>query len=282
MADFDIQKIVENYRESISLNIDVIRSEINDNPVINDKETIKLYEEILSKTSQVVSERWLKKEKYLRTKHTVSVFGDNFPKDLLILSLCVDAMVNILDDFYDEPLSKEQKQIYLIELLRVNSIINCKIPSLNLLADLGEYFDKLITLAIAENFILQQIKENLEFEFVISQGSSLLLTRAYDMDIFVQIAEHNNTQNTLIYEFRILRALNILKKDILDLRRDIETDQESIVTCVYQSDLPNESVLVGIANKILSQKKDKRAKLQRLSDMINNEAEEIKSLAKLI
>jgi len=283
MTDFDIQKIVENYRESISLNLDDINSEIIKNPVISEKEILSLFQELLSNTSYVVSERWLKKEKYLRTKYTLSVFGESFPQDRLTLSLCVDAMVNILDDFYDEALTKKQKQIYLIELLRVISIINQNIPSLELSVEFGKYFDKLITLAVCENFNLKQMKENLNDDFVISTGASLLLTRAYDMDIFVQIAESNNSHNTLLMEFRLLRALSILKKDILDLKRDIETDQESIVTFVFQSNLATQKILIDISNKILTNKLLKINNIpNKLSDMINNEANEIISLAKQI
>jgi len=281
MSDFDLEKIVNIYRSSISHNLENIENEFQENPNFFGKDLLNQYNDILSKTSQVVSERWIKKEKYLRTKYAYNVYKDEYPQDLLVLSLCIDAMINILDDFYDENLSKEKKQIYLIELLRVNSFINQHMPSLDLLNELGFYFDKLITLAVAENFSLAEMKRNDNEDFIKNTATSILLTRASDVDIFVQLAEYKNNITSLVKDFRLFRALNILKKDILDLENDIASGQESVVTFLHQSSIDANQVLISVSKSLIAlDTKGSTSASRRLSDMINSEVNEILLLAR--
>jgi len=273
MKTNELQKLVDNYISTIDYNLNNIEDAINaDEADINN--LLPRYKEILTTTSSNVSERWLKREKYLRTEFVLSVLSDKYPKQRLTLSLAIDAMINILDDFYDEDLPKKQKQVFLIELLRTSSLAYSRMPNTDFVKELGIYLDKLITLAIAEDYFLNLIKKTNNLEKVVKYSKTLLLNRAMDIDYFAQIGLSSIEDSTM--PFRIFRALNILKKDILDIERDLEAGQETVVTNICGRDFEKKKYFNKLSSDILSESKVENIELKK---MIENEIVEIEKLA---
>ncbi len=197
----------------------------------------KAYEQVLSMTSQNIMGKWEVGRKYARTFFSQKAFSQYYPEEYLKLSLCIDAMVNILDDIYDENMDKDVRGLYLVEFLRVFSLYNSSGLTKNILPNVGLYFNKLITLAVAEGAYFKMIEHEKELDKIVKLSAELLLCRAQDIDIFNEIALINyreDEKENIKLIGRIFRAINILKKDVKDIEYDKSNNMVSVVT--YMSD----------------------------------------------
>ena len=226
--------LVKKYLETVNKNLNEI-GEILKNNDINDSEISKVFTKILTNSSQNISKKWTDGKKYIRTEFVVSALGDDYPMDMLEESLSVDAMINILDDLLDENLGKKEKILYVIEYLRIFSNYAKQKPTDYRLDKMGSYFNKLITLAIAENEIMKEIKDRNDINEVVDLSIKLLMLRGMDIDLFVEIVNTDNDDNMSIAA-RIFRAQNIFKKDLYDIKRDLENNQETVVTYVVSNE----------------------------------------------
>lgn len=145
-----------------------------------------------------------------------------------------DAMVNILDDLLDETLSKNEKVLYILEYLRTYSVFISSIKDSAFFPSLSRYFNELIALAVAENVYLKKILSEQNEDRIVKYSTELLDLRSFDIDVFVEIGLIGNqsvSEKKLIIEIaRDFRALNILKKDIKDLKHDLSNRQQTLVT----------------------------------------------------
>ncbi len=232
-----MERNIEKYKEGISKNIEEI-SEILSVLEMNTSELLPMYEKTLSASSQNITNKWLSGRKYARTYFSQKAFSEFYPEEHTELSLSIDVMVNILDDLFDEEFNQEEKALYILEFLRVFSLSNYSFPNRKIQAAIGRYFNKLITLALAENIYKNLIKQESDHEKIVKYSAELLLCRGMDIDIFNEIALANYDKNVdQIKEIgRIFRAINILKKDIKDIDYDKENNMESIITNILDRD----------------------------------------------
>ncbi len=222
------------YKRTVKNNVSDIKKilnalNLNDIPV-------SLYEKKFKATINSVTSRWENKEKYCRTLFVQKALGSKYPKNKTEISLSVDAMVNILDDFLDENLSKEKKEIYIFEFLRIFSVY-CQKTNQKVNRLISFYINELITLAAVEKFYQENLLKEKNHQEINKKAINLLLSRGMDIDIFLQISFLNKRINSketnkIKSIARIFRAINILKKDICDIDHDRENGMESVVTII--------------------------------------------------
>lgn len=221
------------YRETIQTNLRDIE-DILKNLGIKKEVPISLYREALNASAKNILSKWVSGKKYCRTEFVQKALGKLYPEKHTQLSLSVDAMVNILDDFFDETLDKQVKGEYVIELLRVLSLYNKNyITSKQIQRSLGTYFNKLITVALTEQFYQQKIARGKDMEKIIKDSADLLLCRSKDIDVFMEIGLldfKNQILKSKIQKLaRIFRAINILKKDIKDIKQDKKNNIDTVI-----------------------------------------------------
>lgn len=263
-----MQKIIPIYQESVKENLRDIKSILERLGMLS-PELAKTYEQILMMTSQNITGKWEAGRKYARTYFSRKAFAEHYPEEYLKLSLYIDAMVNILDDIYDENMNKETRGLYLVEFLRIFSLYNLSELTKNIQEPLGHYFNQLITLAVAEGVYFKMIEGEKELDKIVKLSADLLLCRAQDIDIFNEIAlvnYQNNKKENIKLIGRIFRAINILKKDVNDIDYDKSNNMVSVVTHISdRQDINFSEYLKKLANYLL-EKAEKEKSLIKDSD----------------
>jgi len=197
---------------------------------------ISLYKKGLKTSSQQILNKWKSGEKHCRTHFIQQTFGAQYPEKYIDLSLYVDALINILDDFFDEDLTKEVKGMYIIECLRLMSLLISFSHLSKIQEELGVYFEKLITLALAEDFYEKKISQTEDYQKIIEFSAQLLLCRAQDIEIFTEIAlldyKNKEDKKSIIELSRIFRAINIFKKDINDREHDRSNNIKTVTLTI--------------------------------------------------
>ncbi|MFC1678204.1 hypothetical protein ACFLZ9_00525 [Patescibacteria group bacterium] len=286
-----MKKLITSYEKSVSNNIQEIQS-ILKTLGMTQKELLPAYKQVLTMSSKNISGKWKSGRKYARTLFVKRAFSKNYPEKITELSLTIDAMVNILDDFYDEKMSQDEKALYIIEYLRVFALYSNINPDKKIQKAVGLYFNKLITLAVAENIYLVQIKKEKALDKIIEYSAGLLLCRSMDIDIFNEVALVNykdkKLANKTMLMGRIFRAINILKKDIVDIEYDKKNNLESVVTHVfdkkgkkfiqYIDGLVTHLFEYAKKNHILVSKGTANIPLNNYFKLINKEVKEIKTI----
>ena len=116
------QEILLKYKETISTSITsiqkILQNGTGNTKIVNDR-----LKKIVEVSSADLICKWQKNKKILRTKYIHQLIP-NYPIEILELSITIDAIVNLLDDIYDEILTKEKKAILVIELLRLIPFIS--------------------------------------------------------------------------------------------------------------------------------------------------------------
>jgi len=229
------KKILSIYRKSVGKNlkdISFILKELN----IKNLDVFLLYGKLLNSSADNIINKWLSGKKYCRTYFVQKAFSEIYPKKYIRLSLCIDAMVNILDDLLDESLNKKEKVEYVIEFLRIFSIYNKEYPSKKISGLLSRYLNKLITLAVAESSYQEKIDYEKNIDKIITNSVDLLICRGMDIDIFNEIALLGNRnikkEKTIKDIGRVFRAINILKKDIKDIEHDKKNNIKTTITSI--------------------------------------------------
>ncbi|MBN1169235.1 hypothetical protein JXA63_05085 [Candidatus Woesebacteria bacterium] len=240
------EKIKNYYQQSIKLNLGDIDKILHAAGVEQNK-YLDEFKKLFIKSSSNIVGKWDDGKKYIRTEYVMEMFGKSYPGRFLMSSVMMDSMINILDDLYDENLTRDERKMYLIEYLRVVAIFNMLGHSERLQKSIGNYFDKLITLAVAEQAILKEIEKAKSMKKIVKLSNKLLLMRSHDIDIFVQMVLEDKSVNylSLLDCARCFRSINLLKKDILDLQHDIDNDQPTLVTNLRSRADFNFKVYVG-------------------------------------
>jgi hypothetical protein len=234
------KRIIYIYISGVEKNLVDISNILASNKLTYEK-NLYIYKKTLKDTSEKVIDKWEKGEKYLRTEFVLQAFGKKYPEKMLEISVTTDAMINILDDIFDKDLKKKEKLFYILEYLRVFALYGLLNPKAEITHKMGNYIDKLITLALAEfedieKFSRRSIDERIE------SFKDLLLLRSMDIDIFIEMALSNGDDKRMIDSIkrsgRVFRAINILKKDIHDIAEDIDQGQDTIVL-LFKKDSSN-------------------------------------------
>lgn len=235
------QKIIEKYQESLSLNLSNIEYILKDIGIYT-KSITDDYKNTLTITSSAITQKWSSKLKYLRTIFVVNAFGDDYPEEYLETSVMIDAMINILDDLLDETVDKKTRTIYIIEILRVLSVLFNNEQKFSIWQKFSLYFNELITLAKHEQRTLEKVKSTNNLNEIVDHSFKLLVCRGMDIDIFIDLAIQDMTdisEKEIKMIGRLFRGVNIFKKDILDIEHDRLTGQESLAT--YMESNPAQS-----------------------------------------
>lgn len=196
----------------------------------------------LTFSSKQIADRWRSEEKYLRTKYAKFAIPD-YPEDMILPSISIDATVNLIDDILDENLSKDQKALYIVELIRVLNLKHSFPLSYELKKLVSDYFNKIIFVAIAEStFYPQMLKEKNKERFFDLTFKSYL-SRSLDMDIFIELPLMR--MNVSIPEIKevmdagkAFRIMNLAKKDFLDLEHDLEHEITTPITIFKEKKIP--------------------------------------------
>jgi hypothetical protein len=234
------QQLITLYKGSIDKSLTEIHSALREAGLYSSTR-LDSYKTILTNSSQNMIHKWESGKKYLRTEHALKAFGKTYPEPRIELSIMTDAMVNILDDLLDEQMQKEGKSLYILEFLRIFAVYSSINPDDKIQSAVCYYFHKLISLAVAEQQIMEQVKAQTNKESILKNSAKLLTSRSFDIDIFIQIpmfslSSKENHHSILLKKARIFRALNILKKDISDMDHDIHQGQETLVTWMSKND----------------------------------------------
>lgn len=231
-----IKKLITIYENGVQKNLKDINS-ILENTKINNPIITGSYDKILSISAKKFTEKWISGRKYTRTLFLKKAFSDFYPEKYIEASLYIDAMINILDDLFDEEMDKKEKTCYIVEFLRTFSLYHQQQSQKNFKIDISYYFNELISLAIAEKYYKEFIKKEKNTNKIIEYSIKSHDIRSLDIDIFTQIALINykiSSQKTkkIIEIARIFRAINIIKKDIEDIEYDTKNNMESVISIV--------------------------------------------------
>jgi len=286
--DKRVKKNIKIYQRSVIRNLEEIR-QILDTIGIK-KVPFSLYRKTLNISAIQITQKWLSQKKYCRTFFVQEAFQEFYPSKYTLFSLWIDAMVNILDDLLDENLTKEKKAFYVIEFLRIFSLFESKCPE-KFKKLFGFYIEKLITLAIAEQSYQKVIEKEKNFKKIIKYSAELLICRAMDIDVFVEIAQSKlgslkkEAKKTKEIS-RVFRAMNILKKDIKDIKHDQKSGISTVITLILNKKIHFpfyiESLLKTLEERVEFASLGKHSKIiSNFYQMIQNEKNEIFSLLSL-
>ncbi len=250
-----MKKNIELYRRTVYKNIKNIEKILIDLK-IEDEIPIIIYDKFLNQSVEQVIEKWETGRKYCRTEFIQKAFEKEYLKELTELSLFVDSAVNILDDLLDEDIDKNNKTLMMVEVTRVFSLLNFSCPSKKIQIILGEYFNKLITLALSENLYQNKILKDNNFKNIIDNSANLLLYRGMDIDFFSEIALINFKNKNIIedikYLARIFRAINIFKKDIKDIKHDRKNNINTVTLTILNKKINFSDYSVKLVEDLIS------------------------------
>lgn len=230
------KEIIKLYMDTVQTNMKSISISLKEFGL--DNRLLEVYEALLASSSNMITNKWKNNAKYLRSEFVLKAYKENYPKNVLQLSISIDAMINILDDLLDENLKKEEKMLYVLEYLRIFSIYESTAESSSVHKNMSSYFNKLIMLAIVEEKVLEKIKTEESINKQIKLAKSILLSRSQDIDIFIDIVNEyvkltKEETQSIRNASRQFRAINIFKKDIHDLEHDLQNGQDTIVTVMH-------------------------------------------------
>ncbi|MEW6328743.1 MAG: hypothetical protein AB1468_01365, partial [Candidatus Micrarchaeota archaeon] len=211
------------------------------------------FSHLLSLSSKNLANKWRSGAKYLRTRYAKQAIP-NYPDDVLMLLISVDASVNLLEDILDETLSKEQKGLYLVELIRVLSMQNSFNLSKKLQKIISDYFNKIIFIAGSENFLYPQILNEKDESKLFELCTASYSCRSLDMDIFVELPLTKNKHtkqeiNSALIAARSFRVINLAKKDIADLPHDLQFNTTTPIMVMKQRNLPVKNFIDALYSK---------------------------------
>lgn len=255
-----MQKIIKIYKEDLSESLDKI-GRLLEKMDMNDFGVRNHCNEILSLSCENIVEKWLVGRKYIRTLFVKEAFANLYPKEVTRISIYIDTIINILDDLLDEKIDDENKKLYILEFLRVFSLYNYNHPPKEVQIYLGNYFNKLISLAVVENCYKNLASNKNKIKEIARCSIKVLDCRSMDIDIFNEIAILRNCCNytsiekeKIIKAGRIFRAVNIMKKDIEDLDYDKKTGQDSVISKIADKEKYNlHEYALLISNHYLSE-----------------------------
>ena len=237
--------LIKIYEKSVEDNINYLIQLEKD--VFRETKLSKDFHQILVKSSGNLTEKWQNEKKHLRTEYCISAIP-NYPKDIIMPSIHIDAAINLMDDILDENLSKNEMMFCLIECVRVLSIKNKFCLTDKMRTSISKCFNKLIFLSITEFKIIPQISKEKDISALFDIIRKFYFARTFDIDIFVELPLLKmNIQQDEIDEAvnigRKFRVINILKKDFFDLSHDKKCNIPSVITILEKKKIPLKKVI---------------------------------------
>ncbi|MBD3261501.1 MAG: hypothetical protein GF334_07435 [Candidatus Altiarchaeales archaeon] len=248
----------------------------------------QIVKQSLEESTKNLTQKWISEKKYLRTKYARDAIP-NYPQKTLKLSVILDANINLMDDILDEDLSKKEKGLYLVELLRVMALRDSYKINGEAEKRISNYFNKIIFVAISEQIFLEQMKQTSGEKFY-EIASDYFKGRGLDMDIFLELPLHERGYQTkeieeVLKAGRIFRTINLMKKDLIDLEHDLKTGIETPITLLQRKKQPIHDFIDYVFSNSMSTAKTKSS--QKTETIVHNllhlslqDQKDIKSLTK--
>ena len=228
----DLGYLIELYNETFEVNLRSIEKILTVDININEPSLMKIFHDYFMRSKDRLIEKWKTGKKSLRTFAAVKAFPEDYIKSVKSM-LFIDATINILDDLIDENLEDKEKKFYIVELLRVMAEHQMIASDEDERKLLSTYLVKCITIAILEKFYYGLIKDMEPYDDILRFSNIIYDTRSLDMDIFIQtplLGKEDVPKDDIIIVGRAYRALELLKKDILDFEHDTEHEIDTIFT----------------------------------------------------
>jgi predicted nucleic acid-binding protein len=171
------------YEETVQENIEYLKKlekELYGNVVLH-----KMVHKALLQSARNLTKKWIAGEKYLRTKYARDAIPE-YPKEAFKLSLLLDANINLMDDLLDETLSREERALYIVELLRVLALRDSYPIEDEVKTKISNYFNKIIFVAVSEQIFLEKMKDKEDEDFY-EVAYEYFAGRSLDMDLFLEI-----------------------------------------------------------------------------------------------
>lgn len=228
-------------------------------------------------------QKWRSGRKILRTNVAKEII-DDYPEKILRSSIIIDASINLLDDLFDEKMDKQEKGLYIIELLRINAILLNEGLNVQQQKYLSMYYNKLLCIAIPEFIYKEKIMNSDYIDDVIRMTMQCYDCKSMDMDIFLELplSEMDKTSDEIqstVDMGRIHRALVLMKKDIQDIDHDVSNDTITPMVILHQRDDFKKTVLT-IIDEYLSRTGRLREALyhEKLNELIAIDKNELESI----
>jgi hypothetical protein len=232
-----LEDVITLYKKTLLRNLAVMNDILNNVPE-KDKIVVAL-ESLFVQAQEYLIGKWRTEKKYLRTVSALRAIP-NYPKHIMGLSLTLDATVNILDDLLDENLAKEEKALYIVEIIRLMSnFVQTEVhKEVRDMTDL--YYHKLISIAVLEKFFYDGMKKSKTIDEILINARGVTNMRSTDMDIFLQIPlfhadKDKTTIDNIVRLGRIFRCLNLIKKDLDDYDHDVAMNIDTIYTILSKN-----------------------------------------------
>lgn len=225
------ETLIERYLSMVELNL----SGIDDTVHENDDQTP--LEQMIRRAAGNLTEKWRRGRKTLRTEVAYRALR-GYPDLTLNTSLTLDAMINLLDDIYDEALGKEEMALYIVELIRTIANMNHLVED-EKRATMERYFNKILVIAFSEMYYRTRIKESVSYEEKLLSVIKCYEVKSTDMDVFIELplrAKGLDDETTSRYTLlgRVHRAVSIIVKDLDDLEHDVEAGEETPVVLLFR------------------------------------------------
>lgn len=230
--------IVKLYEDSLARNRQVLAQSM---PDVNGKDSaVEIASNLMEASQKNLIGKWKTGKKYLRTVSAMRAI-ENYPMEIVGQSVNLDATVNCLDDLLDEKFTKEERGLYVVELLRLMSDSYSLDTSKSVRSKIDEYYHKLIGVAVLEGLYYGKIKDSESESEILANARSLYGVRSTDMDIFLELplytlGKDGKYIDEVVSTGRVFRTLNLISKDIDDYEHDKSMGQDTIFTIM--SDRP--------------------------------------------
>ncbi len=279
----DLQRI---YQETATETMRSLEKILIEELGINNNEIKKGLEEIINKSVENLISKWSTERKYIRTLFVRKILP-GYPLKVIKLSLSLDCIINILDELLDEKLEEELKTLYITELIRVLSIHHYQDLNKPVRARIANYFNKIVSIAVLETLYKNLIEKERDFNKITIFAKQIYDCRSLDIDIYFEITlleifgekERDKIYN-IVKAGRKFRALNLIKKDIIDIDHDKKQNTQTAMTIIKEKDnsfkdYVNELIKhYDMSNEEIDDEKIKK----QLKIMINEEKKAIKEL----
>ncbi len=194
-------------------------------------------------SSEYTIDQWRSSRKTCRTKYVIEAMGNDYPREILKLSLAIDSAVNHMDDLLDENLDKGEKAYHVLELSKdIGFIRRQKISEEQAKAIANYLKDKIPVIGAGEGYYTSLIKNSTGEREVLKLGKKYYDIRSIDMDVFVElplleIGIKGEEYNNIVNSGRIFRAIDLIGKDSKDMERDMENEVDTLLTIAKQKGL---------------------------------------------
>ncbi len=230
----DVNNIAAEYEKCVSDVLEVARENLKD-------EELKLVLDNLTKmTTSLLTDKWRSGRKVVRTIFAVKAFP-NYPNECLKISLYIDAMVNLLDDIFDELMSKYERSLHIVEFIKVMSLFFSELfreaRSAEIAGAMSKYLSKILCVAASEIHYGSRIREMSELDDIVEYSIKCYDYRAMDVDVFFEIPMiklYGNVNPDLLSLARNFRAVNLILKDYRDIQHDIKNETFTPLVAIYR------------------------------------------------